>query len=85
MSDLDLIAQIDEKIHQLPRNVTIRLNEYIDFLLQQNHAETESQPSTFWQEVQSLRATIDFEVVGDVDEIFNSVRDRQVGREIEPL
>jgi hypothetical protein len=87
MSDLDIIAQIDEKIQQLSPEAAIKVNEYIDSLLQvyREAAEIQQQRPTFLQGVQTFRATLDFEAVGDVDEIFNSVRDRQMGREIEFL
>jgi hypothetical protein len=34
MSDLDIIAQIDEKIQQLPSGILPEVNDYISFLLQ---------------------------------------------------
>jgi len=87
MNDLDILAQIDKKIHQLPPEAATQVNEYIDSLLQTYREVTEIQQQlpTFLQSVQAFRATLDFEAVGDVDEIFNSVRDRQMGREIDFL
>jgi hypothetical protein len=35
MSDLDLIAQIDEKIHQLPDEILSEVNDYVSSLLQE--------------------------------------------------
>jgi hypothetical protein len=35
MSDLDIIAQIDEKIHQLPVEFLSEVDDYVNFLLQE--------------------------------------------------
>jgi len=35
MNDLDLMAQIDEKIHQLPIELLPEVDDYINFLLQE--------------------------------------------------
>jgi hypothetical protein len=43
MSDLDIIAQIDEKIHQLPPEAATQVNEYIDSLLQTYRKQSEAQ------------------------------------------
>ena len=34
MTDLDLIAQLEGKIQQLPPQIAIEINDYVDFLLQ---------------------------------------------------
>jgi|JFJP01.1.fsa_nt_gi hypothetical protein len=39
MSDLEIIAQIDEKIHQLPAEVLAEVDDYVSFLLQKYHVK----------------------------------------------
>jgi len=43
MTDLELIAQLEDKIQQLPPQVAIEVNDYVDFLLQK-YRLTEDEP-----------------------------------------
>lgn len=65
MSDLDLIAQIDKKIQQLPSQVLPELDNYVSFLLQK-YSDIEQSVNLGEREKQflaQLRLTC---VVGDV-------------------
>jgi len=54
MSDLDIIAQIDEKIHQLPPEAAAQVNEYIDSLLQTYRKQSEAQLDSLDEWTKSL-------------------------------
>ena len=84
---------IQDKINQLPPQLRVEIEDYADFLLQkyqiipsQLTSGTEQLPyQTFWDAIQSFRVTADFEAIGDVDDIFNPVRDRSEGRPVDFL
>jgi hypothetical protein len=42
MSNLDIITQIDEKIHQLPTEVLTELDDYVNSLLQEYRNTSQS-------------------------------------------
>ncbi|OUD12089.1 hypothetical protein [Thioflexithrix psekupsensis] len=54
MSDLDLIAQIDKKIQQLPSEAAIQVNEYVDSLLQTYLKQSEMQLDSLDEWTKSL-------------------------------
>ena len=84
---------IQDKINQLPPQLRVEIEDYVDFLLQkyqiipsQLTSGTEPLPyQTLWDAIQSFRVTADFEVIGEVDDIFNQVRDRSEGRPVDFL
>ena len=84
---------IQDKINQLPPQLRVEIEDYVDFLLQKyqiipSQSGTEQLPYqtiTIWDAIQSFRANADFEVIGDVDDIFSQVRDRSEGRPVDFL
>lgn len=54
MSDLDLIAQIDKKIQQLPLEAAIQVNQYVDSLLQTYRKQSETQLDSLDEWTKSL-------------------------------
>jgi hypothetical protein len=84
-----------DKINQLSPPLLVEVEDYVDFLCQKYRVmlsntvpllpvETKPlQTLTLWEAIQSFRATADFEAIGEVDEVFQNVRDHSVGREVD--
>ena len=66
---------IQDKINQLPPQLRVEIEDYVDCLLQK-YQIMPLPYQTLWDAIQSFRVTADFEVIGEVDDIFNQVRDR---------
>jgi hypothetical protein len=77
MSDLDIIAQIDEKIHRLPSQVLPELDDYVSFLLQK-HSDIEQSVSLEQREkakqfLAQLRLTCAVgDVISPIDEVWDA-------------
>ncbi len=74
MSDLDLIAQIDEKIHQLPVEILPQVNDYIHFLLQKyRHSPTDTDREAAKQFLKQLRSSCYIgDVISPIDESWDA-------------
>jgi len=65
MTDLELIAQLEGKIQQLPPQMAIEVNDYVDFLLQKYRTGSSSlTPDELWnialQRQQAILQQVDF-------------------------
>jgi len=66
MTDLELIAQLEGKIQQLPPQMAIEVNDYVDFLLQKYRTGSSSltTPDEIWnvalQRQQAILQQVDF-------------------------
>ena len=78
---------IDDQLFQQAANLTgladkqALLEEGLRVLIQNNTKVP--QPTHFWDDLQRFRATTDLTELGDIDEIFADVRDKDPGRLVE--
>ncbi len=78
---------LDDQLLQQAVNLTgladkqALLEESLRVLIQ-NHTKA-AQPTHFWDALQHFRATTDLTELGDIDEIFADVRDKDLGRRVE--
>ncbi|OQW91504.1 MAG: hypothetical protein BWK79_16710 [Beggiatoa sp. IS2] len=91
-NDFESMAQLEEKIHQLPPHLVVEVDDFISFLLKKysvtlsNKAPSSSESGesqTLWDVIQSFRATANFEAIGEVDEVFDRIRDRNAERKVD--
>ncbi|MCB1191752.1 MAG: hypothetical protein H7A23_17255 [Leptospiraceae bacterium] len=77
------VEKLNEISKQLPEKFLLELVDFAEFLKWKvyNNTQTKIQ-TTFWESIQSFRATADFEVIGNVDDIFKDSRDKDTGREV---
>lgn len=51
MTDLELISELEAKIHQLPPQVAVEVNDYIDFLLQKYRLYLPQKQQQAWEDL----------------------------------
>jgi len=51
MTDLELIAQLEGKIQQLPPQMAVEVNDYVDFLLQKYQPRSLQKLQGVWEDL----------------------------------
>jgi hypothetical protein len=80
-------THIDDQLFQQATHLTgladkqALLEESLRILIQ-THTKA-PQPAHFWEALQRFRATTDLTELGDIDEVFADVRDKDPGRSVE--
>ncbi len=75
MTDLDIITEIEAKIHQLPPQIAIEVNDYADFLLQKYQNNSQKLSKKPLRALKNFR-TLHPEVISSVD-LMRQLRDEQ--------
>lgn len=81
-------TNIDDQLFQQATHLTglvdkqALLEEGLRMLIQSNTKKA-PQPAHFWEALQRFRATTDLTELGDIDEVFADVRDKDPGRSVE--
>ncbi|MDM8545297.1 type II toxin-antitoxin system VapB family antitoxin [Candidatus Venteria ishoeyi] len=92
---MNIHTVIDDQLFQQAVHITgmtdkrILLEYALRSLLQVQQSQATSKADStaseidFWEHLQHFRSTVDLSELGDIDEIFANVRDKDVGRTVE--
>jgi len=78
MQTIEFYTTLKDRTITIPENQPIYTNKPVKVIIL-----TDDTTDTFWEYIETFRATADFEAIGNVDEIFENVRSKEIGREID--
>ncbi|MDM8566348.1 hypothetical protein QUF74_11960 [Candidatus Halobeggiatoa sp. HSG11] len=78
MQTIEFYTTLKNRTITIPENQPIHIDKPVKVIIL-----TDDTTDTFWEYIETFRATADFEAIGNVDEIFENVRSKEIGREID--
>ena len=78
MQAIEFYTTIKDRTITIPKNQPIYTNKSVKVIILTNDTT-----DTFWEYIETFRKTADFEAIGNVDDVFENVRSKEIGREID--
>ena len=78
MQTIEFYTTLKNRTITIPENQPIHIDKQVKVIIL-----TDDTTNTFWEYIETFRATADFEAIGNVDDIFENVRSKEIGRKID--